>query len=186
MSESSAKCFLFPAQRTNLAENATCHNFSGRLHNWSLVKFCAMTTKTKLAEFVAAQNDVYDEIRRELMAGKKKSHWIWFIFPQMAGLGFSFMSQKFGIASRTEAEIYLKHKILGSRLRECTELMLSLPDQDVSAILDYPDDLKFKSSMTLFAAVAPEEPLFKAALDKFFGGEVDQKTLDLLEKADQC
>jgi uncharacterized protein (DUF1810 family) len=101
-----------------------------------------MTTEAKLAEFVAAQDEVYDQVVLELRAGRKETHWIWFIFPQMAGLGFSPMSQKFGIASKCEAQRYLQHKVLGSRLRECTQLLLALPDQDIDSIMGYPDNLK--------------------------------------------
>jgi uncharacterized protein (DUF1810 family) len=141
----------------------------------------AAGTEAKLAEFVAAQNAVYDSVRCELKAGRKETHWIWFIFPQMAGLGSSFMSQKFGIASKAEAERYLAHAVLGPRLRECTQWMLSAPGRDIASILGHPDDLKFRSSMTLFAAAAPKEPLFEAALEKFFGGERDPITTRLLQ-----
>jgi uncharacterized protein (DUF1810 family) len=139
-----------------------------------------MTSETKFAEFVEAQNRVYDEVLRELTAGQKKTHWIWFIFPQMAGLGSSPMAKRFGIASKAEAQEYLKHAVLGARLRECTRIMLGLPDRPIDSILAYPDDLKFRSCMTLFAAAASEEPIFKAALDKYFGGETDPHTLKLL------
>jgi len=143
-----------------------------------------MTTEARLAEFVAAQNPVYDEVRRELAAGRKETHWIWFIFPQMAGLGFSPMSQRFGIASKAEAQSYLRHNVLGPRLRECTQLILALPNRDIGSILGYPDDLKFRSSMTLFAAAAPEEPIFEAAIEGFFGGEHDPFTLRLLQQSE--
>lgn len=143
-----------------------------------------MTTEAKLAEFVAAQDPVYDEVRRELSAGLKETHWIWFIFPQAAGLGHSSMSRKFGIASKAEARRYLKHGVLGPRLRECTRLLLALPARSIRSILGSPDDLKFRSSMTLFAAAAPEEPLFAAALEKFFGGEPDALTLGLLQRSE--
>ena len=135
----------------------------------------------KLAQFVAAQEGVYEQVVRELMAGRKRSHWIWFVFPQMAGLGFSQMSRKFGIESRDEAIGYLKHDVLGPRLLECTRLMLAAPHRDIGSIMGYPDDLKFRSSMTLFAAVAPDEACFAEALEKFFGGERDSKTLELLK-----
>jgi uncharacterized protein (DUF1810 family) len=143
-----------------------------------------MTTEAKLAEFVAAQDPVYDEVRRELAAGLKESHWIWFIFPQLAGLGQSSMSRKFGIASIAEARKYYEHPVLGPRLRECTQLLVASPKQNIASILGDPDDLKFRSSMTLFAAAAPEEPLFKEALDKFFDGAPDPLTLSLLQKPD--
>ncbi len=140
-----------------------------------------MTSEAKLAEFVAAQNEVYDQVLRELSAGRKETHWIWFIFPQMAGLGSSSMSRKFGIASKDEAQLYLKHPVLGPRLRECTQIMLSLSDTRIGSILGS-DDRKFRSCMTLFAAVAPEETIFQAALDKYFKGEHDPITMDLLRK----
>jgi uncharacterized protein (DUF1810 family) len=139
-----------------------------------------MTTAAKLAEFVAAQEPVYDRVLRELAACRKETHWIWFIFPQMAGLGSSHMAQKFGIDSEAEARTYLQHSVLGPRLRECTGLMLAVPHGDIDSIMGYPDDLKYHSSMTLFASAAPEEPMFQSALQKFFGGERDQRTLELL------
>jgi uncharacterized protein (DUF1810 family) len=142
-----------------------------------------MDTAAKLRDFVAAQEPVYEQVVRELTVGQKRSHWMWFIFPQLAGLGFSAMAQRFGIASLDEARRYLSHPDLGARLRECTRLMLAVPHDDVSAVLGYPDDLKFRSCMTLFAAAAPEESLFDEALKKFFGGEGDQRTLELLEEA---
>ncbi len=143
-----------------------------------------MTTEAKLAEFVAAQEEVYDKVRRELAAGRKETHWIWFIFPQMIGLGFSSMSRKFGIASKAEARSYLMHDILGPRLRECTQLLLALPGRNIDSVLGYPDDLKFRSSMTLFAEAAPGEAIFQAALEKFFGGEPDDRTIILLRKSE--
>jgi uncharacterized protein (DUF1810 family) len=105
---------------------------------------------------------------------------MWFIFPQLAGLGSSPLAQKFGIASKAEALSYLDHEVLGPRLRECTRLMLAAPTNDIGSILSYPDDLKFRSSMTLFAVAEPEEPLFEEALQKFFSGEHDPLTLELL------
>jgi uncharacterized protein (DUF1810 family) len=144
-----------------------------------------MKTVAKFAEFVTAQDAVYDAVRRELAAGRKETHWIWFVFPQLAGLGRSPMSQKFGLASTTEARSYLEHGILGPRLRECTRLMLAAPNRSIGSILGYPDDLKFRSSMTLFAAAAPEESLFDAALEKFFGGERDALTIRLLRQNEQ-
>jgi uncharacterized protein (DUF1810 family) len=140
-----------------------------------------MQTEAKFAEFVTAQDQVYDDVRRELAAGRKDTHWIWFIFPQLAGLGSSPMSQKFGIASRSEARSYLEHSVLGPRLRECTQLMLA-SGRSIDSIMGYPDDRKFRSSMTLFAAAAPDEPLFEAALDRFFGGKHDALTIRLLQQ----
>ncbi|MFI5348655.1 MAG: DUF1810 domain-containing protein [Elusimicrobiota bacterium] len=143
-----------------------------------------MATEAKLAEFVAAQDAVYDEVRRELAAGLKETHWIWFIFPQLAGLGQSSISRKFALASQAEARRFWEHPVLGPRLRECTQLLLASPKRSIAAILGDPDDLKFRSSMTLFAAAAPEEPIFKEALKKFFDGAPDPLTLELLHKPD--
>ena len=141
----------------------------------------SMTTHPRFPEFVAAQDAVYDQVRRELQAGRKETHWIWFIFPQVAGLGFSSMSRKFGLASIAEARSYLKHEVLGPRLRECTQLMLAQSGRSIGSILGHPDDLKFRSSMTLFALAAPEESLFEAALEKFFEGQPDGSTIKLLQ-----
>lgn len=136
-----------------------------------------------LAEFVRAQDAVYEQVLRELAAGRKQSHWIWFIFPQIAGLGSSAMAQRFALGSAAEARTYLQHPMLGPRLRECTRLMLAVRGQDIRSVMDYPDDLKFRSSMTLFAAVAADEPIFEEALQKFFGGQRDPLTLERLEPA---
>jgi uncharacterized protein (DUF1810 family) len=141
-----------------------------------------MTSETELSAFVAAQNDVYDDVLRELAAGRKETHWIWFIFPQLAGLGRSSTSARFALPTKAAARKFLDHPVLGPRLRECTKLLLASPEPDISQILGYPDDLKFRSSMTLFAAAAPEEPLFQRALDKFFRGEPDPLTIALLDK----
>jgi len=141
-----------------------------------------VAVSTKLVEFVAAQDAVYDQVLSELRAGRKCTHWMWFIFPQLAGLGSSPLAQKFALASKAEARGYLDHRVLGPRLRECTRLMLAAPTSDISTILDYPDDLKFRSCMMLFAEAAPDELLFEEALEKFFGGESDPMTLWLLEQ----
>jgi uncharacterized protein (DUF1810 family) len=142
-----------------------------------------MATAARLDHFVAAQDGVYEQVLRELKAGRKRSHWMWFIFPQLAGLGSSPMSQRFAISSLEEARGYLAHEVLGPRLRECTRLTLEHADRDINSILGYPDDLKFRSSMTLFAAAAPHEPLFTETLQKFFGGERDPLTLGLLAQS---
>jgi uncharacterized protein (DUF1810 family) len=131
-------------------------------------------------DFVTAQDRVDDDVRRELAAGEKRTHWMWFVFPQLAGLGSSGMAQKFAIHSLDEARRYLAHPVLGQRLRECTRLLLAVPDRTVDQIFGYPDNLKFRSSMTLFSVAAPEEPLFAAALAKYFGGQPDDQTLQLL------
>jgi uncharacterized protein (DUF1810 family) len=140
-----------------------------------------MLPSPKLSEFVAAQDPIYQEVRNELAQGRKQTHWMWFIFPQLKGLGSSAMAIKFGIDSLEEAKAYLQHPVLGPRLKECTELMLTVPHDDAHAILGSPDDLKFHSSMTLFSLAQPEEPIFQKTLEKFFKGERDARTLQLLK-----
>jgi len=124
-----------------------------------------------LQRFVKAQDPIYDTVCAELRDGRKESHWMWFIFPQLRGLGHSQMATKFGISSREEAEEYLKHPILGPRLRECSRLVNQVEGRSINQILGYPDDLKFRSSMSLFASIAPDEHVFQEALQKYFGGE---------------
>ena len=133
-----------------------------------------------LHRFVEAQASVYDTVLDELRTGRKRTHWIWFIFPQMAGLGHSRMAQDYAIASRAEGVAYLAHPLLGARLRECAGLVLATEGRSIGAIFAAPDDMKFQSSMTLFAAVANDKALFQACLDKYFGGVADAATLDLL------
>jgi len=133
-----------------------------------------------LARFVEAQDNVYAQVLNELRAGRKRSHWMWFIFPQIAGLGASPMARKFAISGRKEAEAYLEHPILSPRLRECTKLLIATPDRSIESILGYPDDLKFRSAMTLFAKIAADNTEFMAALDKFYGGAFDPATLERL------
>jgi len=117
-----------------------------------------------LERFVQAQDPVYDSVCAELRNGWKVGHWMWFIFPQLRGLGSSEMSNRFGISSTEEAEAYLKHPVLGPRLRECTGLVNLVDRRSIHQIFGYPDELKFKSSMSLFASVAPDDPVFKEAL----------------------
>ena len=130
-----------------------------------------------LQRFVNAQNPMYEEVCAELRDGHKQGHWMWFIFPQLRGLGHSQMATAFGIASRDEAEAYLNHPVLGTRLRECTQLVNLVEDRSISQILGYPDDLKFRSSMTLFGAVASGDQIFNQVLERYFGGERDPLTL---------
>jgi len=138
-----------------------------------------VTDPFDLERFVDAQAPVYASVVAELRRGRKQSHWMWFIFPQFAGLGFSAMAQRFAIRSREEAVAYLGHGVLGPRLRECTALVNAVEGRTIHDILGSPDDLKFHSSMTLFAAVS-SEPQFAASITKFYGGTPDQKTLALL------
>jgi len=136
----------------------------------------------QLERFVAAQEGVYQQVVNELSAGRKRSHWMWFIFPQLAGLGSSAMAQHYAISCLAEARAYLAHPVLGARLRECSALVLAVQGATVHGIFGSPDNMKFHSSMTLFAQAAPDEALFRACLDKYFGGVPDQATLDLLHK----
>ncbi|KQZ44973.1 DUF1810 domain-containing protein [Duganella sp. Root1480D1] len=139
----------------------------------------------QLDRFVAAQESVYQQVVKELSAGRKGSHWMWFIFPQLAGLGSSAMAQHYAISGLDEARAYLAHPVLGARLRACCALVLAVQGATVHGIFGSPDNMKFHSSMTLFAQVAPDEALFRACLDKYFGGVPDQATLDLLHKEKQ-
>jgi uncharacterized protein (DUF1810 family) len=135
-----------------------------------------------LDRFVRAQRGVYEQALAELIAGRKRSHWMWFIFPQVAGLGSSLMSERYAIGSAAEAESYLVHPLLGPRLIRCVEAMLAIKVRSAHDILGYPDDLKFHSSLTLFAAVSDSGSPFQRALDRFFEGAQDEKTLSRLDR----
>jgi uncharacterized protein (DUF1810 family) len=130
-----------------------------------------------LQRFVEAQQSVFDTVCAELRAGRKRSHWMWFIFPQIAGLGSSAMAQRYAIASLEEAKAYLAHPILGPRLRECSRLVADVAGRRVEEIFGYPDDMKFRSSMTLFAQATAENEVFVECLRKYFDGEGDPATL---------
>jgi uncharacterized protein (DUF1810 family) len=134
-----------------------------------------------LQRFIDAQRDVYEQAYSELRCGRKTGHWMWFIFPQLRGLGRSEIAEKFAISSRKEAEAYLGHGILGSRLRECSQLVNVIEGRSIRQIFGYPDDLKFRSSMTLFAHATSENEVFMEALNRYFGGEFDPLTLDRLD-----
>ena len=136
-----------------------------------------MRDRFQLQRFVDAQQPVYETVLGELRAGRKRTHWMWFIFPQIAGLGRSDMAQRFALASVEEAAAYLAHPVLGMRLRECCVLVVGIERRPISEIFGHPDDLKFRSSMTLFARAAPDDPIFAACLKRFFGGEADAQTL---------
>ena len=133
-----------------------------------------------LERFVMAQDGVYGQVCAELRGGRKEGHWIWFIFPQLRGLGSSAMAKAFSIASREEAVAYLNHAVLGPRLRECTRLVNLVEGRSIDRIFGYPDDLKFRSSMTLFASVASDKQVFEDALRKYFSGGMDSLTLEKL------
>jgi uncharacterized protein (DUF1810 family) len=138
-----------------------------------------VTVSFSLRRFIDAQSPIYSRVVDELRGGRKQSHWMWFIFPQIAGLGHSAMARRFAISGREEAVAYLSHDVLGARLRECTALVNAVEGRTILEILGSPDDLKFHSSMTLFAAVS-SEPEFAAAIAKFYGGRRDVRTLDFL------
>ncbi len=133
-----------------------------------------------LERFVQAQDKVFVEALGELRAGHKWGHWMWFIFPQMKGLGRSDMAQYYGIGSLEEASAYLRHPVLGPRLMECTQAVNAVQDRTAHEIFGFPDDMKFRSSMTLFARAAEDDTVFRAALNKYFGGEPDPLTMELL------
>jgi uncharacterized protein (DUF1810 family) len=140
-----------------------------------------MTDPFELQRFVDAQAPVYAQVMSELRRGRKRSHWMWFVFPQIAGLGHSAMARRYAIASRDEAVAYLVHPTLGPRLRECTDTVCEVSGRSLDDILGSPDDLKFHSSITLFAAVS-DEPVFRNALDKFCAGAGDPGTITILRK----
>jgi len=133
-----------------------------------------------LQRFVEAQDPVYRQVLAELRAGDKLSHWMWFVFPQIAGLGHSPMARRYAISSMLEAVSYLRHPVLGTRLRECTQLVLAVEGRSATDIFGTPDDLKFRSSMTLFAHATPDNALFCRAIDQYFSGTFDQATCDRL------
>ncbi|GAA0528509.1 DUF1810 domain-containing protein [Paractinoplanes ferrugineus] len=133
-----------------------------------------------LERFVVAQDGVYERALGELRAGSKRSHWMWFVFPQVSGLGSSPAAQRYAISGAPEARAYLSHPVLGPRLRECARAMLA-HDRGATEILGSPDDLKLRSSMTLFAQVADDPAIFTEVLERFFGTP-DQRTLDLMAK----
>jgi uncharacterized protein (DUF1810 family) len=134
-----------------------------------------------LRRFVEAQDAVYAEVRAELGAGRKRSHWMWFVFPQLRGLGSSATSRRFAIRSLDEARAYLAHPMLGPRLIECTQLVNSVQDKTAREIFGTPDDVKFRSCMTLFAQASAHEEVFEAALRKYFAGAADERTRELLQ-----
>ncbi len=133
-----------------------------------------------LDRFKKAQEEDYPYALQEIKAGRKRSHWIWYIFPQLKGLGFSSMSEYYGIDGRAEAQAYIADPLLRARLVEISEALLALESNNPTQVMGYPDDLKLKSSMTLFAEVAPDIPVFEQVLQKFFAGEKDSRTLQLL------
>ena len=139
-----------------------------------------------LGRYLEAQNGVYEQVREELLSGQKRSHWMWFIFPQLKGLGSSSTARFYAIGSLAEARAFLAHPLLGVRLRECTRLVNDVRGRTLQEIFGYPDHLKFRSCMTLFeraAGSAQADAVFRTALDQYCGGEGDPRTLELLTSA---
>jgi uncharacterized protein (DUF1810 family) len=139
-----------------------------------------MSDPFHLQRFLDAQDPVFDQVCSELRRGRKTTHWMWFIFPQIRGLGHSAMAMEYAISSRQEAKAYLKHPLLGTRLRECVQLVNRVEGRSVEQIFDYPDHLKFHSSITLFATATTDNQIFKDALEKYFGGKLDPLTMERL------
>ena len=137
----------------------------------------------RLNRFVDAQDGVYAQALAEIRSGRKRTHWMWFVFPQLKGLGASAMAQHFGISGLDEATAYLEHPVLGPRLVECVESLNSLPDQSASEIFGYPDDLKLRSCATLFASASSTGSVFERLLEKYFAGQRDERTLALLRES---
>jgi uncharacterized protein (DUF1810 family) len=137
---------------------------------------------TDLERFVQAQDGVYQHALAELRHGEKRTHWMWFVFPQLAGLGSSLMAVRYAIADLAEAEAYLGHPVLGARLIECTEAVLTITGRSAREIFGSPDDLKLRSSATLFARVSAPDSVFERVLVKHFGGRADERTEALLER----
>jgi uncharacterized protein (DUF1810 family) len=135
-----------------------------------------------LSRFVDAQDPVLQEVLAELRHGRKTSHWMWFVFPQIQGLGYSATARHFAISSLQEAKAYLDHPVLGQRLIECTRLVNAINGKTVHEVFGSPDDLKFRSCMTLFAHAAPAPNTFEDALQKYFSGRGDQQTLALIQE----
>lgn len=141
-----------------------------------------MNDPFKLSRFVDAQRPVYSQVLEELRAGRKTSHWMWFVFPQVRGLGRSEMAEHYALSNEAEARAYLEHRLLGPRLKECVQALLRHDDRSALEILGSPDDLKLRSCLTVFVAVAPEAPVFQQALDRFYSGQADGRTLALLQR----
>lgn len=136
-----------------------------------------------LDRFISAQEGIYESVLAELQNGEKRSHWMWFIFPQIDGLGFSATTKYYSIKNKEEARHYLNHPVLGPRLLQCTELLLAIEGKSVREIFDFPDDKKLNSSMTLFATVSDPDSVFAHVLEKYFDGERDERTTSLLDNS---
>jgi len=143
-----------------------------------------MSNENNLNRFIDAQERDYQTALTEIRNGRKRSHWMWYIFPQVQGLGFTETSRFYAVKDLDEAEAYLQHPILGSRLIDICNALLGLESNNANQIFGSPDDLKLKSCMTLFAALSNTDPVFRLVLDKFFNGRKDQKTLQLIKRQD--
>lgn len=141
-----------------------------------------MNDPYNLQRFIEAQDPVYASVLDELRAGEKRGHWMWYVFPQIKGLGHSVTAQQYAITSQEEARAYLEHPVLGSRLRECTGLVMNVDGRPAEQIFYYPDNLKFRSCMTLFMEATSRNNIFQDALRKYFEGNPDQSTLDILRR----
>lgn len=139
-----------------------------------------MSSHPNLNRFLEAQKNTFDTAYREIKAGRKQSHWMWFIFPQMLGLGFSEMARRYGIANLNEAELYLRHPVLGQRLISISKLLPEIEHKSAYQIFGSPDEMKLRSSMTLFASVQNADPIFQEVLNQYFNGEKDEKSLGLI------
>ena len=140
-----------------------------------------MIADTGINRFIRAQENIYPQVVNELQNGKKTSHWMWFIFPQIEGLGFSSTSKYYSIRTIAEAKEYVMHPLLGKRLLECSTILLNIKGKSAESIFGYPDTLKLQSSMTLFSFTSPESTVFLNVLNKYFNNKKDQKTLDILK-----
>ena len=144
-----------------------------------------MKDKYDLQRFIKEQQRTYSTAYVELSQGRKRSHWMWWIFPQVVGLGMTATSHKYSIKSMDEAKAFLGHPYLGKNIREISNVLLGLDANDASRVMGYPDDLKLRSSMTLFAEAAPDEKVFQKVLDKFYDGKKDERTLTILKELEK-
>jgi uncharacterized protein (DUF1810 family) len=138
-----------------------------------------MSSAFNLNRFIEAQTGVLEQVRLELRAGSKRTHWMWYIFPQLRGLGHSLTAQFYAISCNAEADAYLRHPVLGPRLIECAALVNEVEGRSAYQIFGSPDEMKFHSSVTLFSRVDPTQPVFQVALEKYFSGQPDTRTIDL-------
>lgn len=136
----------------------------------------------RLDRFLTAQKECYQTALKEIQSGQKRSHWMWFIFPQIDGLGYSSTARYYAIKDMDEANAYMENTTLGKNLIELSQALLEVDSNDAGKVMGWPDNLKLKSSMTLFALAKPEYGVFQKVLDKFFQGEMDQRTIEILEK----